>query len=157
MNIFVSDPCPVTSARVLDNKRMVKMVLESCQLLSSAMHINNLPNAPYWITHRHHPCTKWTSLNRRNFEWLLTHFIALLTEYTIRYKKQHACAQYVSLFCQAVNQMPEGELTMHPNCTKFKHIDNVYTAYKIALNDKWAKDKRKPNWHNNCKPIWCEV
>jgi len=157
MNIFVSDPSPIISAKALDNKRVVKMVLESCQLLSTAMHLNNLSDAPYWITHRHHPCTKWAALNRNNFGWLLEHFIALLNEYTARYQKHHACARHVGLFFKAVNSMPEGALTEHPNCTKFKHIDNVYTAYKTALNDKWLKDKRKPAWHNTCKPIWCEV
>ena len=34
MNIFVTDPSPVLSARVLPDKHIVKMPLECCQMLS---------------------------------------------------------------------------------------------------------------------------
>ena len=36
MNIFVTSLCPRISAQVLANKRVVKMVLETAQLLSAA-------------------------------------------------------------------------------------------------------------------------
>jgi hypothetical protein len=41
MNIFVTSLCPRISAQVLDNKRVVKMVLETAQLLSAAIFINS--------------------------------------------------------------------------------------------------------------------
>jgi hypothetical protein len=41
MNIFVTSDCPKLSAQALDNKRVVKMVLETAQLLSTAIFINN--------------------------------------------------------------------------------------------------------------------
>ena len=34
MNIFVTDPSPTLSARVLPDKHIVKMPLETCQMLS---------------------------------------------------------------------------------------------------------------------------
>lgn len=34
MNIFITDPAPTVSAIALDNRRLVKMVLETAQLLS---------------------------------------------------------------------------------------------------------------------------
>ena len=37
MNIFALDPCPVKSAQYLDDKRVIKMILESAQLISTAI------------------------------------------------------------------------------------------------------------------------
>ena len=34
MNIFVTDPCPYKSAKVLPDKHIVKMPLETCQMLA---------------------------------------------------------------------------------------------------------------------------
>ena len=34
MNIFVTDPCPHKSAEVLPDKHIVKMPLETCQMLA---------------------------------------------------------------------------------------------------------------------------
>ena len=34
MNVFVTEPCPYESARVLPDKHIVKMPLETCQMLS---------------------------------------------------------------------------------------------------------------------------
>ena len=34
MNIFVTDPCPIQSARNLPDKHIVKMPLETCQMLA---------------------------------------------------------------------------------------------------------------------------
>ena len=34
MNIFVTDPSPTVSAQVLPDKHIVKMPLESCQMLA---------------------------------------------------------------------------------------------------------------------------
>lgn len=64
MNIFVTDISPIVSAQALDDKRVVKMILESAQLLSSAIFINSqsIYNDIYKPTHLKHPCTIWTSV-----------------------------------------------------------------------------------------------
>ena len=36
---------------------------------------------------------------------------------------------------------------MLENCTTFKHLTDVHEAYRLYLEDKWAKDKRKPTWY----------
>lgn len=38
MNIFATDPCPIKSAQFLDDKRVIKMILESAQMLCTALH-----------------------------------------------------------------------------------------------------------------------
>ena len=63
MNIFVTSNCPKLSAQALDNKRVVKMVLETAQLLSTAIFINSTITYDnlYKPTHVKHPCTIWTT------------------------------------------------------------------------------------------------
>ena len=63
MNIFVTNDCPIISAQALDNKRVVKMVLETAQLLSTAIFINSnvAYDNIYKATHIKHPCTIWAA------------------------------------------------------------------------------------------------
>src|SRR4029077_5191734 len=39
MNIFATSPDPIRSAQALDDFRLNKMIVESCQILSAALHI----------------------------------------------------------------------------------------------------------------------
>lgn len=150
MNIFVSDPCPVKSAQYLDNRRVNKMILESLQLLSTAIHHYG-GNAPYKPTHYNHPATIWTRKNYWNALWLYKHFLALCDEYTKRYNKIHKCSQYSDQVYSQLYLIPAVGTNQTPfvNCTKFKEIENVFEAYKIALQDKWEQDTIKgyePKW-----------
>ena len=100
MNIFVTDPSPTISARHLPDKHIVKMPLESCQMLSIVASdkwghgfgvLPKLDGAPYKTdkgAFRNHPCTIWA---QTNFRWLIDHGLALCAEYTHRYNKVHSC------------------------------------------------------------------
>ena len=86
------------SARSQDNYRVVKMILESCQMLCTA--INELSGehiAPYRSTHKHHPSTKWVMASSANFEALVEHTEAMLQEYTTRFGKIHKCQQVLTV------------------------------------------------------------
>ena len=65
MNIFVTSNCPILSAQALDNKRVVKMVLETAQVLSTAIFINSgiTYDGIYKPTHLKHSCTIWAAVN----------------------------------------------------------------------------------------------
>lgn len=167
MNIFVSSKSPIKSAKQLDNKRVVKMILESAQLLSTAMHfhINNAPeafkniNIPYRSTHINHPCTIWVCKTRANYWWLFRHFISLCNEYQLRYGKTHKCYQYLGDFYVGARVIPQGDLTQFPNCTSnkgkgicFKHINDPVKAYKAYLSARWDTDTLKPKWTNRTIP-----
>lgn len=155
MNIFASDLCPTASAVVLDDKRVIKMILESAQMLSTAMRVMGSDKAPYRSTHVNHPCTKWTYYCVSNYRWLLAHFVALCNEYTRRFGKVHKCQQYTDIFVNGFVLMKwEPEQKKHPNCTPFKHIDDVHEAYRQCLNAKWQNDKRPPKWTNAEPPSW---
>jgi hypothetical protein len=145
MNIFASSDCPIESARFLDNKRVIKMILESAQMLSTAI-IFHGGIAPYKRTHVNHPCSIWTRQNRANYLWLYNHYYALCKVYTERYGKIHKCENYAKVFLQNADKLPEGERQKFPNCTTYKDITDTYLAYKLYLNDKWDTDKIEPKW-----------
>lgn len=145
MNIFATSPDPFESAKALDNKRVVKMVLETCQLLSTAMSLTG-GWGPYKITHANHPCSIWVRTSNLNYDWTMAHFEALLKEYRRRYNRVHKCEQWFYPLYHGVRTIPKGPLTPHPNCTTFKDVENVYEAYSLYMIEKWKNDKLKPKW-----------
>ena len=118
MNIFILDEDPVKAAEYHCNKHVVKMILESAQMLSTVhwhylwddlkkkkktrvfkrqrdkfeyikAHTEVELHPAYKMTHVHHPCTIWTSMSYGNYMWHIELAQALLKEYTKRYKKIH--------------------------------------------------------------------
>ena len=90
MNIFYLDKDPYKAAELQYNKHVVKMILESAQMLCTAHHhYDNGDNVPYKIAHYNHPSTIWCRQNKNNYRWLYNHMIALGEEYTARYGKKH--------------------------------------------------------------------
>jgi hypothetical protein len=119
MNIFYVDKDPVVAARSLVDKHVVKMILESAQLLSTAHRLLDgeqrisqrlvpgtletpkyrkhtswvLPDSRdyvmYSATHANHPSAVWCRKSVENYNWLADHLHALLGEYTYRYEKKH--------------------------------------------------------------------
>lgn len=155
MNIFVTDPDPVISAKALDDLRLNKMIIETAQLLSTAMHEHGYAGtAIYKRTHINHPCTVWARESNSNYQWLLQYFIALDWERRQRTGKNHKT--YTDLHPHLLNGLtliPTGPLTPFANCSLYKD-HGIFDAYKLTLKDKWAVDKRPPKWTNTTKPSW---
>lgn len=117
MNIFYLHPDPTTCAEMHVDKHCVKMILETCQLLSTAHRLldglgptkikspnSNRMITRYWIpddretllynaTHVNHPSAVWCRQNRENYYWLWCLLKALCSEYTYRYGKVHKCQE----------------------------------------------------------------
>jgi hypothetical protein len=90
MNIFVLDVDPVKAAQAQCDKHVVKMTLETGQMLSTIQRANGNDLAElYKPTHIHHPCTLWAGNTADNYGWLVRHFYALAEEYAFRYGKEH--------------------------------------------------------------------
>ena len=90
MNIFYLNRDPVKAAQIQYNKHVVKMILESAQMLCTAHHhYDNGHNVPYKKAHYNHPSTIWCRQNSRQYYWLFHHMLALGDEYTKRYNKTH--------------------------------------------------------------------
>ena len=113
MNIFILNKSPILAARDHCNKHVVKMILESAQMLSTAHWINwqrmlqpelqpgeklqdwlrvnvHKDLQPTWkMTHAHHPCTQWAARCWGNYTWLSLHGMELCREYEHRYGRTH--------------------------------------------------------------------
>lgn len=147
MQIFATYECPEKSAQVLDDKRVIKMILESAQLLSNTFHYYNWNDAPLKKAFFNHPCSKFTR-SRSNYEWLFKHFVCLLKEYTHRYNRIHSFDKLVDLFKFKLNSFPSGGIFKFVNCTPHKEITDINWAYRVTLKEKWKNDKRLPKWTN---------
>ena len=90
MNIFFLDEDPILAAQAQCDKHVVKMILESAQIMCTAIG-KTKPNIqlPYRMTHKNHPCVLWAESSPQNFDWLYRHACALAEEYTHRYGKVH--------------------------------------------------------------------
>lgn len=91
MNIFYLDLCPKQAAKMQCDKHVVKMILESVQLLHAPYYAVGIEDLPYKKTHYNHPCAVWVRESYKHYSWLRHHTVALLREYTKRYGKEHAC------------------------------------------------------------------
>ena len=83
----------VESAKSQDNYRVVKMILESCQMLCTNLnHLYGEQVAPYRSCHLNHPSTKWARESSANFLSLVEHTEAMLVEYKLRFNNRvHKC------------------------------------------------------------------
>ena len=99
MNIFILDNEPGIAARMMCDKHIPKMCVETLQMMGSALRRHGATDEQMPLTQKgtplkggyhNHPCTIWTRENTANYNWHYKHFIALCDEYTHRYKKVHA-------------------------------------------------------------------
>ncbi len=113
MNIFILNEDPILAAQEQCDKHVVKMIVESAQMLSTVHRMldgsvtmrksksgkrtlkyyeldDDRENTLYKAVHHNHPCTVWTREGCCNYTWHYEHFIALCDEYTYRYGKIHS-------------------------------------------------------------------
>lgn len=95
MNVFYLHEEPTVAATMLHDKHVVKMILESTQILC-AVWWRYGQEAPYKQTHKNHPCVLWAGDSVWHYQWLFTHAVALCNEYTHRYGRVHACRAVLS-------------------------------------------------------------
>jgi hypothetical protein len=110
VNVFVLDYDPDVAAAYLVDKHVVKMMLETAQLLSTAVNLAGV-DAPYKTTHANHPCSLWVRESRQNFDWLVRHGIAIAGEYTRRYGKVHKSESIVRVLSAYSELFPDTSLT----------------------------------------------
>lgn len=116
MNIFALDDSPGNAARCQHDRHVVKMILESAQMLSAASHASpdQFPTRDleslYKPTHLNHPCNLWVRESANNYVWLALHMHALLAEYHHRFPgKSHACNRLMYEFmvtCARIADLP---------------------------------------------------
>ena len=141
MNIFYLDKDPVKAAKVQYNKHVVKMILESAQMLCAAHHIcgnkYQQDNVPYKLAHKNHPSTIWVRENSLHYDWLFSHMMALGYEYRLRYGKQHLSISKCSMFLgNHPENIPHEEFEQPPQCMPDEYKDKcsiqAYWNYYIG-------------------------
>jgi len=141
VNIFVTSEDPRISAINLDDKRVIKMVLESAQMLCTALHEHGASHlAQYKPTHKNHPSNVWCRETHINYGWLLMHFRALCDEYTFRTGKTHKSSLMYNDLVKGVSYIPKGNITPYANCAarqdmgiSYKHLTDITKAYQLIL------------------------
>ena len=156
MNIFILDTNPDTAAQMLCDKHVVKMILESAQMLCTVAHENGF-DAPYRKTHPQHPCTLWTGQSKANWDWLMRHALAMCAEYTRRYGKIHKSRSVID-WClwQGIKiDFPEEGLTPFAQAmpTQYKG-DCAVTAYRAYYHGEKAKFA---TWKSDTPQWWTAV
>jgi hypothetical protein len=86
MNIFILDTDIEQCAQYHCDQHVVKMILESVQMLCTALNKKGF-TTPYKSTHSNHPCVLWVEASFDNFLWLQNLTLALNAEYRFRYEK----------------------------------------------------------------------
>lgn len=115
MNIFVLSLRHHISATALVDKHVVKMILESAQLLSTAFvcvvpehHRRGIVH--YKKTHANHPCALWARERKVNFVWLGLLSLAIGKEYTFRYNKTHKSESVIRPMLRKVIDLGDTDL-----------------------------------------------
>lgn len=88
MNIFFLSLNPKEAARLHCDKHVVKMIIESAQLLYSAhwtLNPEGLLADAYKLAHKNHPCAIWVRISITNYMWLASLAWWLCKEYQYRY------------------------------------------------------------------------
>jgi hypothetical protein len=177
MNIFYLDADPKTCAEMHVDKHVVKMILEYAQLLSTTHRVLDgtpqvglsksgrkqttlvLPDARdlelYRATHVNHPSAVWVRQSKQNYEFLYDLWLKLMTEYTHRYKKVHACERLIPALSSTPTNIPVGVFTQPTPAMPdaYKVPGDSIQSYRNYYNG----DKRRMfNWRDRTQPSWTQ-
>lgn len=154
MNIFVLSFDIEEAAQYHVNKHVVKMPLESAQMLCTALQAHGV-DAPYKPVHVKHPCTLWAGFTRSNFKWLCELGMALCREYTYRYERVHDCKKVIE-YCIDKNELiKDGPLT---DFAQAMPVEYKKPCAVQAYREYYRKGKHHiASWKKRNVPDWYEL
>jgi len=153
MNIFILSAHPVLAAEDLCDKHIVKMCLETAQLLSTAARAHGADcDELYKSTHVNHPCSVWARTSRANYRWLLLHGDAIGHEYGRRYGRIHKSAWVIQRARDFLTLLPDTPMTpfalaMPDQYKSSCPVSSYRRYYRCEKSDiaQW-KHSRTPSW-----------
>jgi hypothetical protein len=169
MNLFVLDSDPIIAAQYHCDKHVVKQILETFQMLGSAVIRHGATSDRMPLTskgtplrggYHHHPVTKWVGENISNYWWTCEFGMALCAEYTFRYGKIHACQKGIEHLAMMWSLLPKGSMTdfaiaisPEQTCRKYSFFDSLspVSKYRLYYNCDKAHFCR---WTNRKTPFW---
>ena len=159
MNIFYLDSDPRTAAEYHCDKHVVKMILETAQLLCTAHRVLDgddfVPAMFYKATHKNHPSAVWIRSGVDQYRWGYDLFCFLLQEYNYRYGKIHACDKFVFPLIQNPQKIDYDALWSPPpqcmpdDCKNLSAPVAAYRKYYMTHKKdiaRWTK-REVPSWY----------
>jgi hypothetical protein len=142
------------SAQCLADQHVVKMTLESTQLVCTALQLRGVTHTSlYRPTHKHHPCTQAAANDHHYFWWVVEHGMALAAEYLFRFKKTHGALGRLELAARVARlKRPYGDLSparwpmAMPDEFKGDDPHEAYTRYLKAKYATWKTTGSAPRW-----------
>jgi hypothetical protein len=156
MNIFFLDEDPTLSAQYHVDKHVVKMILETAQLLCGVHHVTSqiTDQVPYKLSHKNHPCAIWARTSLSNYLYLCELGLELCKEYTYRYGKRHKSQEVIEWCLIYKPNVPDVEFTepamAMPDEYKVGDVVQSYRNYYMGAKSGFA------TWKNRQKPFWFE-
>lgn len=180
MNIFYLSSDPKQAAEYHLDKHVVKMIIESAQLLCTAHRIldgkqivcrettksGKIRNVKrhiiedahnnsllYKASHIHHPCSVWVRQSINNYMWLYELFVALCDEYTFRYGKIHKTDTLLrDVLKSAPTNIQHSSFTLPPQAmpADYKHSDPVEAYRRYYIGAK----RSFARWTKRERPDW---
>lgn len=162
MNLFYLDTNIVKCAQYHCDKHVNKMILESSQLLASAIHVSDPDLAKevpdlYRLTHKNHPCAIWVRQSINHYLYLLDLMEALNAECQYRYEHNRTHISLAKAIEWPFPSLPDIKFSEPPRCMPddLKHIQGgTVSAYRAYYKrDKapiaaWTK-REQPEWFTN--------
>lgn len=179
MNIFYLSHRPSRCARWHCDKHVVKMILETTQLLYTAHwilalatgHAPDFSRAPYRkdsttqrgyqpIRNAKHPCAIWTRESLEHYQWLCSLGIALCEEYQHRFghDKAHSCEEH--LYWLNRNTPPQlsskGWLRQPPQAMpdEYKRSKDSIVCYRIYYKENKGAVRDILSYTGRHQPHW---
>ena len=155
MNIFILDLDVKKCAQYHVDKHVVKMILETAQLLCGVHHVSESSYIiPYKLSHKNHPCSIWARKSLPNYLYLCELGLALCEEYTYRYGKRHKSQDVIEWCLIHRPNIPDIGFTepakAMPDEFKVKSIVQSYRNYYMGAKSGSAV------WKGREKPLWFE-
>jgi len=160
MNIFFLDEDVKKCAQYHVDKHVVKMILETAQLLCGVHHVtahdtsHDTSHVPYKLSHKNHPCSIWCRESLSNYLYLCELGLELCKEYTYRYGKRHKSQDVIEWCLINKPNIPDIEFTepakAMPDEYKVKSVVESYRNYYVGAKSGFAI------WKNREKPFWFE-
>lgn len=167
MNLFTISDNTKYCAQCLDDVLLGKTIIESAQMLSTAIHMNEnifvKPDGIYKKYNANEEHNKWVRESKSNYKWTFFYLCDCLNEYKYRFGKEHDTRNIVPILCIYENFFPMVEMTPFTrkfskdleNYNELMEIKDTCWAYKQYLISKWKEKTLKgkePKWTNRNKP-----
>ena len=157
MNIFFLDRDPYKAALALCDKHVPKMLLESAQMLSTAVQANAEKKFDdlYKPAYPKHPMTIWVGFNRDCFRWALENAVYINHQYEQRFNKGHKSFRVIETIYNNnyIDDISNGFFKEPPQCMPDEYKDKDYiTAYRKYYQGaksyfaKWERGVSAPDW-----------